>query len=79
MAWSMGERRVCPASEVKAGEWTVFSGYRRVMSVAEGWVTEGRGKKRRTYLSKITLERVDGTVDRLDPDTELTIYAPDVA
>lgn len=67
------------ATAVRPGHFTTYNGYRRVCSVAEGWVTEGRGKKRRTYLSKISFERADGTVDVIDPADELTIYAPDVA
>lgn len=65
------------ATAVRPGHMTTFSGYRRVMSVAEGWVTQGRGKNRRTYLSYVAFERSDGSVDKLAPDTELVIYAPD--
>lgn len=65
------------ATAVRSGHFTTFNGYRRVMSVAEGWVTQGRGRNKRTYLSTISFERADGSINKLDPADELTIYAPD--
>lgn len=76
LGWRMEGVR---AAAVRPGHFTTFNGYRRVMSVAEGWVTSGRGKNRRTYLRDVAFERSDGSVDKLAPDDELTIYAPDVA
>jgi hypothetical protein len=65
------------ADAVRAGHFTQFNGFRQVLSVAEGWVTEGRGKKRHTYLATVSFERADGTFDVLKPDDELPlVYAP---
>lgn len=70
------EQLAATAAEVEPGDWTFFSGFRRVVSVKPVAVTHGRGKKKRTYVEAVLLGRVDGTDDRLPVEQELRVLRP---
>lgn len=62
-----------PASEVSIGDFTTFSGFRRVYTVEAETYTTGRGKKRRAVITGYRFGRFDGTVEKVAPDAWVTV------
>lgn len=73
------EQLTLTAAEVEPGDWTFFTGFRRVVDVTPVEVTHGRGKKKRVYVEAVLLSRVDGTDDRLPVEQELRVLRPPAA
>lgn len=65
-----------PAAEIVAGDFTTFSGFRRVQAVETLSHTSGRGKKRRTTITGYKLHRFDGSADTVYPDALVTVRRP---
>ena len=64
-----------PASEIREGMFTRWTGYRQVTSVRALTVTSGRGSKRATRVVGIGLGRCDGTEDVVEPDALLEVFS----
>lgn len=65
-----------PASEVLAGDWTRYNGFRRVVSVEHVTETRGRGSKKRSQLVRVDLVRADGSSDPLPPEHQVAVMRP---
>lgn len=66
-------RTLLPAGDVQAGDWTFFTGYRRVVRAEPVEVTRGRGSKRRTVVEGVKLYRADDTFDRVPAKQPLLV------
>ena len=80
---SMGKKMRVRAEDIAPGDFTTFTGYRRVCDVTPVLESWGRGKNRvRDALTGVILERSDGETDKLsvsgdsDGAALYTVYRP---
>lgn len=64
----MGRKLRVPPEDIMPGDFTTHTGYRNVLDVTPVYLTEGRGKKKREWLARVSLLRADGTADDIEVD-----------
>lgn len=69
--------RVIPARLVRAGDFTMFSGFRHVASVEHHWTSSDARRKAgwASHFQRVELVRVDGTTDAMPPGEAVTVYS----
>lgn len=73
LGWKL---RALPVELLRAGDFTMFTGYRRVTAVEAVTETRGRGSKKATRTVGYRVFRSDGTHDDVSPGRTLTVFAP---
>ncbi len=77
---AMGNRMKVPATEVQAGDFTIFSGYRHVIEVrpasrGESDAPWARTKERLPRVALVRYGGTDGTyIERVHRDQEITVF-----
>ncbi len=70
----MGTKMRVAPEDIAPGDMTTFTGYRLAADVTPVLQTQGRGSKKREWISDVVISRQDGTQDKLivgafDPKT----------